>query len=81
MTIKNPKITMSSCAYCGGSCSAHADENSHGICLDCLVKVSPDCPTAKLHIKAMKRGLKRMVDAGLNNLVQQVNYTQQTKEK
>jgi len=60
---------MSRCAYCGGNCTAHSDEKSHGICENCLVKVSPNCPMARRHSEAMKRGRKKMEEAGFHNLV------------
>lgn len=58
---------MSSCAYCGGYCGK-GDPNSHGICQECLAKVSPNCPQAKRHKAAMSRGLNKLVDRGMINL-------------
>jgi hypothetical protein len=46
---------MSRCAYCGGHCSAHVDEKSHGICQNCLANVSPNCPESIKHAEAMRR--------------------------
>lgn len=59
---------MSRCAYCGGPCSAHADENSHGICDPCAARVSPNSPRAVAYREAMSRGLTKMVNAGMVNL-------------
>jgi hypothetical protein len=47
---------MSKCAYCGGYCTAHSDEHSHGICDHCLAQVSPNCPASLKHADAMRRG-------------------------
>ena len=45
---------MSRCAYCKGHCSK-GDEKSHGICSDCLVMVSPNCPESLKWKEAMRR--------------------------
>lgn len=59
------EVAMSRCAYCKGHCTAGGDEKSHGICQDCLMKVSPNCPPAKKHAEAMKRGRRAAWDAGI----------------
>lgn len=56
---------MTKCGWCKDVCGK-GDINSHGICIHCQAKVSPNSPRAKRYAVAMARGHKRMVDAGLH---------------
>ena len=67
---------MSRCAWCGGHCSTGSSD-SHGICCHCHAKVSPNSPTALRHAEAMRRGLRKMVEAGLVELPRAINYEDQ----
>jgi hypothetical protein len=56
------------CAYCqqwfGKGPKGKECETSHGICLDCLIVISPKSPMAQRHIKAMRKAVLRTAEAG-----------------
>lgn len=55
---------MSRCAWCKDVCGK-GESDSHGVCIHCQAKVSPNSPRAKRYALAMERGRQKMLASGL----------------
>lgn len=58
---------MSKCAWCKDVCGK-GQIDSHGICIHCLAKMSPNSPKAQRYFKAMEKGKAKMEKAGLHSV-------------
>jgi hypothetical protein len=57
-------MSMSKCAWCENPRSK-GQPDSHGICVHCLAKTSPNSPNAKRYQKAVARAREKMMSEGL----------------